>query len=95
MELSVTVLISVITALLGAFFGYKSHARAQRSDSLKEGKQDGVMLTELQYIKSGIDAINYDKKSRAKPTWNSTAACRRWRPRSSRPTTGSTGWTTP
>ena len=38
-------------------FGYVSIVRNKKSDDRKEGKQDGAVMTELGYIKSGVDDI--------------------------------------
>jgi hypothetical protein len=38
-------------------FGYLAYKRNGKSDNKDEGKKDGVVLTELGYIKSGVDDI--------------------------------------
>ena len=38
-------------------FGYQAYKRNGKSDNRDEGKKDGVVLTELGYIKSGVDDI--------------------------------------
>lgn len=57
MDIPATILIGVFTSLLGAFIGYKGHERSQRKEHRDDGKQDGVILTEIGYIKSGVDDI--------------------------------------
>lgn len=38
-------------------FGYIAFSRNKKMDDCSEAKQDGVVLTELGYIKSGVDDI--------------------------------------
>lgn len=38
-------------------FGYVAFSRNKKQDDCTEAKQDGVVLTELGYIKSGVDDI--------------------------------------
>lgn len=38
-------------------FGYQAYKRNNKGDNRDEGKKDGVVLTELGYIKSGVDDI--------------------------------------
>ena len=54
----------VFLAVIGAcgticaiVFGYLAYKRNGKSDNKDEGKKDGVVLTELGYIKSGVDDI--------------------------------------
>ena len=54
MIVSIVGLIGTISAIV---FGYIAFNKNKKSDNQKEGKQDGVVLTELGYIKSGVDDI--------------------------------------
>lgn len=38
-------------------FGYIAFRRNNKNDDTAEGKKDGVLLTEIGYIKSGVDDI--------------------------------------
>lgn len=50
-------LIGVLVGIAGAVFGGVSFFRNKRQDDAAGGKRDGVVLTELGYIKSGVDDI--------------------------------------
>lgn len=39
------------------FFGLAAFRRNSKSDDAAEGKKDGVLLTEIGYVKAGIDDI--------------------------------------
>lgn len=56
--------ISMMASVLGVLgtacaiaFGYSSFVRNKKQDDNKEGKQNGTILTEIGYIKSGVDDI--------------------------------------
>lgn len=54
-------LVSSILGVLGTVcaivFGFVAFSRNQKKDHSEEGKQDGALLTEIGYIKSGVDDI--------------------------------------
>lgn len=50
-------IISVAAAVCGIVFGFAIFFRNKRTDDTQDGKKDGVVLTELGYIKSGVDDI--------------------------------------
>ena len=56
--------ISIITSAIGLLgticaiiFGYIAFRRNETKDACSEAKQDGAVMTELGYIKSGVDDI--------------------------------------
>lgn len=56
--------LTVVSSLLGVLgtvcaivFGYAAFSRGRKKDDSEEGKQDGTLLTEIGYIKSGVDDI--------------------------------------
>lgn len=56
--------ITIITTVIGIagticviVFGYLAFRRNNKNDDTAEGKKDGVLLTEIGYIKSGVDDI--------------------------------------
>lgn len=51
---SVVGLAGTVTAII---FGYIAFLRNKKNDDKSEAKQNGVVLTELGYIKSGVDDI--------------------------------------
>ena len=56
MEMLFGVLGAVVGAL-GVVFGLVTALRNKKTDDKTEGEKDGVVLTELGYIKKGIDGI--------------------------------------
>ena len=50
-------IIGAAVGVFGAFVGCFSLLRNKKSDDVCEGEKDGVVLTELGYIKKGIDGI--------------------------------------
>ena len=54
------IILSVLSALgivFSILFGYIAYKRRDKCDNETEGKKDGVLLTEIGYIKSGVDDI--------------------------------------
>jgi len=49
--------IGFIGTVCAIVFGYIAFSRNKKRDECSEAKQDGVVLTELGYIKSGVDDI--------------------------------------
>lgn len=52
-----TTVLGVVGTLCAIVFGYIAFRRNNKSDNTAEGKKDGVLLTEIGYIKSGVDDI--------------------------------------
>ena len=52
------IIIGIICTVLGAAVGYATFSRNKEKDNRSEGKQTGVILTEIGYIKSSIDTAN-------------------------------------
>jgi len=57
MTVELTVVISIACTVLGAAIGYATFRKNREKDVEEEGKVDGVVLTEIGYIKAGIDDI--------------------------------------
>ncbi len=55
-EIFLTVL-SAVASVCAITFGYAAFARNRKKDESEAGKNSGVMLTELGYIKSNTDSI--------------------------------------
>ena len=49
--------IGFIGTVCAIVFGYIAFSRNKKMDDCSDAKQDGVVLTELGYIKSGVDDI--------------------------------------
>ena len=50
-------IIGAVVGILGMVFGFITTLRNKKTDVKTEGEKDGVVLTELGYIKKGIDGI--------------------------------------
>lgn len=50
-------IIGIIVGIGGFIFGLVTFFRNKKSDDAQEGRKDGTILTELGYIKSGVDDI--------------------------------------
>lgn len=57
MTVELTAAISIACTLLGAAIGCSTFRKNRDKDAEEEGKTDGVVLTEIGYIKAGIDDI--------------------------------------
>lgn len=57
--------VSTVLGILGTFcaivFGLATYKRNRKKDDSDEGKQSGTVLTEIGYIKSGIDDIKAEQ----------------------------------
>lgn len=49
--------ISVVGTLSSILFAYLAFRRNEKSDSKKDGKSEGVLISDVGYIKSSIDRI--------------------------------------
>lgn len=49
--------ISIVAAIAGVAFGLATYNRNKKKDNAEDGKQSGIVLTELGYIKSSVDDI--------------------------------------
>ncbi len=64
--MSLNVLIGLICTVLGVVISWLGFSRSKQKDDQREGKHDGVMLTEIGYIKSGIDDIKAEQREQRK-----------------------------
>lgn len=60
MEQILTVL-SAVSTVCAIAFGYAAFARNKKSDTANEAKSDATVLTEIGYIKGGIDDIKAEQ----------------------------------
>jgi len=66
MTVEMTALVSIVTGVLGIVFSYLKWGRGRDKDIQSEGRQDGVMLTELGYIKANTEDIKTEQKEQRK-----------------------------
>ena len=53
----IATVVSICGGIAGIVFGVLSRGRDVRKDNEEDGKQSGIVLTELGYIKSGVDDV--------------------------------------
>lgn len=58
--------IGIAGAILGGVLSYVAFLRNSKKDSEADGKQSGMVLTELGYIKSGIDDLKSENREQRK-----------------------------
>ena len=58
--------LSVISAVCAIVFGYIAFVRNRDHDKTKEAKSDATILTELGYIKGGIDDVKAEQREQRK-----------------------------
>ena len=58
--------IALLCTLVGCVIGIITFSRNKAKDDRSEGQQSGQMLTELGYIKSGIDDIKTEQREQCK-----------------------------
>lgn len=63
---TISLVFSVLFGVGGLVFGIISAVRNKKTDDTKEAKEDGIVLTELGYIKSGIDDIKHKQEEQEK-----------------------------
>lgn len=54
--------LSVVSTVCAIIFGYLAYKRGEKHDIKGEGEKDGTILTELGYIKSGVDDIKHKQE---------------------------------
>lgn len=57
MNIDVKILLTIISVVAAVVFGYIAYIKSKEKDDKSNGKNDGILLTEVGYIKSGIDDI--------------------------------------
>ena len=59
----ISLVLGIIGGACGIIFGVKSNRRNNKSDDAEEGQKYGKMLTDIEYIKSGVDEIKHKQES--------------------------------
>ena len=62
----ITAAAGLLCTVAGFFFGLFGYKRSLKSDSAVEGRRDGAILTEIGYLKGGIDDIKRELKENDK-----------------------------
>lgn len=68
--MDIAVVVSVLGGIAGVVFGIVTLFRNKRKDDEAGGKRDGIVLTELGYIKSSVDDIKRKQDRQDEQTVN-------------------------
>ncbi len=63
---TIMTVLSVVSTVCAIVFGYVAFVRNRDSDKTKEAKSDATILTELGYIKGGIDDVKAEQREQRK-----------------------------
>lgn len=66
MTIEFTVLISIVSAIVGIFVGTAGYRRTANKDLEAAARSDGAVLNEIGYIKAGIDDIKAEQRDQRK-----------------------------
>ena len=69
MQVFITV-IGILSPICAIVFGYAAFTRNKKSDTAADAKQDATVLTEIGYIKGGIDDIKAEQREQRKTNTN-------------------------
>lgn len=59
-------IISATVGIIGVIFGIVSFLRNKKQDDNTEGRESGTVLSDLGYIKAGVDEIKAEQKDQRK-----------------------------
>lgn len=58
--------VSAISTICAIIFGYAAFSRNKKKDDSDDGKATGTILTELGYIKGGVDDVKAEQREQRK-----------------------------
>lgn len=58
--------ISIVAGIAGVVFGLVTLFRNKRQDDTEHGRESGTLLSDLGYIKAGVDEIKAEQKDQRK-----------------------------
>lgn len=64
--MSTGAIISAVVGIIGVVFGLVSLFRNKRQDDDRQGRESGMVLSDLGYIKAGVDEIKAEQKEQRK-----------------------------
>lgn len=64
--MSTATIVAIIGGIAGVVFGLVTLFRNKRDDDNKEGRESGTVLSDLGYIKAGVDEIKAEQKDQRK-----------------------------
>ncbi len=65
-SISAATALSALGTICAVIFGYVAFQRTRGKDAEADGKSGGVILTEIGYIKAGVDDIKTEQRSQRK-----------------------------
>lgn len=68
--IDISLALSILFGFAGLLFGILTALRNKKTDDKSEAKEDGIILTELGYIKSGVDDIKHKQAELEKQNLN-------------------------
>lgn len=57
MNVDITILIAILGVASSVIFGYVGYSRGTKKDCKDEGKTDGTLMSDVGYIKAGVDDL--------------------------------------
>ena len=64
--MSTATIVAIVAGIAGVVFGLVTLFRNKRYDDNKEGRESGTVLSDLGYIKAGVDEIKAEQKDQRK-----------------------------
>lgn len=64
--MSVDIIIGIVCAVVGALIAYATFMHNEKKENRADGQEVGTMLTEIGYIKGGIDDIKTEQREQRK-----------------------------
>ncbi len=62
---AISTLCTIAGIALTALFSYIAYQRAQRKENKEEGENKGVMMSDIGYIKAGVDDLKREQRETA------------------------------
>jgi hypothetical protein len=59
-------ILGIVSSVCAIVFGYLAFFRNRKKDDTEEGKSAGTMLSDIGYIKAGVDDIKTEQKEQRK-----------------------------
>lgn len=59
-------ILGIVSSVCAIVFGYMAFFRNRKKDDTEEGKTAGTMLSDIGYIKAGVDDIKTEQKEQRK-----------------------------
>lgn len=63
MEINIISIIGVVGTISGITFGYIGYKKGLQKDSTESGKNNGTLMSDIGYIKAGIDDLKHKQET--------------------------------